>query len=154
MKKNIEQLNNAVKALPLHQCQRNTIVNTIADLSKNSSNGEGGIYILNLPEFPENNEPFENQDKIAKDIIKAIDENKQIVIKYSMEDEGTKLVQCNNINFYNYSISEDYYTINLIWGITMTTSSDSMFEFTHYNLILTNDNCYFVQKTAILESID
>ena len=150
----LKRFEKAVKALPLHQCQRNTIVNTIADLSKNSSNGEGGIYILNLPELPENNEPFENQDKIAKDIIKAIDENKQIVVKYSMEDEGTKLVQWNNINFYTYSIFEDYYTITLSWGITMPATSDSMFEFTHYSLTLTNDNCYFEQKTARLESID
>lgn len=150
----LKRFEKAVKALPLHQCQRNTILNTIADLSKNSSNGEGGIYILNLPELPENDEPFENQDKIAKDIIKAIDENKQIVIKYSMEDEGTKSVQWYNINSYTYSIFEDYYTITLTWGITMPATSDSMFEFTHFHLNLTNDNCYFVQKTARLESID
>lgn len=159
MKKNIEQLNNAIKALALTQKQRNSIINTISDIIENNtggggSNGEGGIYILNLPEFPENNEPFENQNKIAKDIIKAIDENKQIVAKYSMEDEGTKGVQWFNINFCNYILFEDSYTINLTWEITMSSTSDSMFEFTHYNLILTNDNCYFEQRTARLESID
>lgn len=160
--KTLNNVKRAINALPLNQAYRDSLNNTFKELVDNSgsdpsgggSNGEGGIYILNLPEFPENNEPFENQNKIAKDIIKAIDENKQIVVKYSMEDEGTKFVQWNNINSYTYTLFEDYYTITLTWGITMPVTGESMFEFTHCHLILTNDNCYFEQKTARLESID
>ena len=88
MKKNIEQLNNAVKAIPLTQKQRDSIINTISDIIDNNTGGGGSIdvesdsFILNFDALPIADDAGQINEEIYNNLITAYHNSKRIVFIY------------------------------------------------------------------------